>query len=158
MTGHAITFQIMGREAAGILAELHDMGFSDGPERVWTEQEFETLLAMPGTFTFLALRIDVPVGFVLVRQVADEAEILTITIVPEFRQQGLASEMMAHVREFLGNQFSVNRLFLEVRADNVAARALYDSQGFQEVGRRKNYYSGEAESSQDAVVMASTLK
>jgi len=47
-------------------------------------------------------------------------------------------------------------IFLEVRPSNVAARTLYDSLGFNEIGRRKGYYPG-VTSREDALVMAKEL-
>lgn len=81
--------------------------------------------------------------------IAHEGELLRIAVAPERRGQGLGAELLKAVqRELRGVGFT--SLFLEVRAGNVAARALYAACGWQEVGRRARYY-GDGE---DAVLCA----
>ena len=83
-------------------------------------------------------------GYVLVRAVAGEGEILRIGVLPEFRRRGLASRLLEEV--FRRADKDVEQWFLEVREHNAAAIALYRSFGFTEVGSRKAYYrdTGEA--------------
>ncbi|WP_417317300.1 ribosomal protein S18-alanine N-acetyltransferase [Emcibacter sp.] len=147
-------YRLMEGEAAGLLAEIHDRGFADGPERSWSENEFSTLLDMPGSFALVLLVRDLPAGFVLVRRVADEAEILTLAVLPEVRRQGRAAGLLAYVQNMLRKDYGIEKVFLEVRADNAPALALYRKCGFQEVGHRRNYYSVDGDGSADALVMA----
>ena len=71
--------------------------------------------------------------------IAHEGELLRIAVDPERRGQGLGRELLKAVqRELRGLGFT--SLFLEVRAGNAAARALYAACGWQEVGRRAHYY------------------
>jgi [ribosomal protein S18]-alanine N-acetyltransferase len=74
-------------------------------------------------------------GFLVVRVVGDEAEILNLAVAPELRRRGVA-------RALLRSLFGVFRgaVFLEVRESNRAARYTYQALGFQEVTRRENYY------------------
>lgn len=88
---------------------------------------------------------------------ADEAELLTITVKPNHQKQGYGRLFL----EFLCASFdeSIHTFFLEVRASNQGAIALYDQLLFNEVGLRPNYYpsangSGERE---DAIIMAKSL-
>jgi ribosomal-protein-alanine acetyltransferase len=85
-------------------------------------------------------------GFVVWRKVNDEeSEILSLVVDPAFRRRGLGARLMLEV---LGGRRAV--WFLEVRESNAPARNLYSRLGFEEVGRRPNYYQDTGET---AVVM-----
>ncbi|MFC7049747.1 ribosomal protein S18-alanine N-acetyltransferase [Emcibacter nanhaiensis] len=157
MTGKDLSFHVCGVETASLLAELHGLGFEHTPERAWSIEEFNTLLAMPGVFGLVAMLGDDPAGFLLVRQVVDEAEILTITVRPDYRRQGLAGRLLGQLKAMLRDGGKTEKLFLEVREDNKAARALYTRQGFEKIGLRENYYSGQNGGALDAILMACTL-
>ena len=86
---------------------------------------------------------------------ADEAEILTIAVTPSVRRQGLARTMLRRAGQEARARGAV-RVFLEVAADNAAARGLYWREGFREVGRRKAYYL-RPDKRVDALVLALAL-
>src|SRR5262249_52492741 len=96
---------------------------------------------------FLVAEVDGRVvGFLAGRAIDDcESEIFNLAVVPEFRRRGAAGDLL---QSSLGAAKPV--IFLEVRESNRAARALYKSLGFQEVGVRKQYYERYPES---AIVM-----
>jgi len=82
------------------------------------------------------------IGFLLARQIAPgEREILNLAVAPAERRRGVA-------RKLLDAELARTRgaWFLEVRASNVAALALYESTGFQRVGKREAYYYDPLES------------
>jgi len=85
-------------------------------------------------------------SFLAWRAVADdEFEILQLETIPVFRRQGLARKLLqTFILQNRGN------VFLEVRESNVAARQLYQSAGFTEIARRREYYSSPCE---DAIVL-----
>lgn len=118
------------------LAALHAQGF-DEP---WSVEALQSLLASPGVFILKAQAQDKIAGFVMVRAVLDEAEILTITVAPALRGRKIAARLMeaagAHVLAA-----GVTSLYLEVAEDNEPALALYTGLGFGEVGRRPAYYA-----------------
>ncbi|WP_350349188.1 ribosomal protein S18-alanine N-acetyltransferase [Agromyces sp. G08B096] len=77
-----------------------------------------------------------------------EGDIQTIAVASDLRGQGVGRTLMqALIAE--ARRRGAERLFLEVRADNPVARALYDSLGFVEIGVRPRYYRGGI----DAVLM-----
>jgi ribosomal-protein-alanine N-acetyltransferase len=82
-----------------------------------------------------------PVGFAIARAVTDEAELLSIGVVKEYRRVGLATRLLAQVIEFVAAR-GVQKLFLEVAEDNAGAQSLYAAHGFTRVGRRPDYYRG----------------
>jgi ribosomal-protein-alanine N-acetyltransferase len=80
-------------------------------------------------------------GWAGIRVLADEAEILTVGVVPALRRQGIARLLVADLLEHARAHGAVVA-FLEVRVDNLAARALYESEGFEQIGLRRGYYDG----------------
>ena len=79
------------------------------------------------------------VGYAGVLVMADEGYITNVAVFPEYRRQGIAAQIIKVFCDFAaGNHLSF--LTLEVRPTNTAAIELYRSFGFEEVGRRKNYY------------------
>jgi ribosomal-protein-alanine N-acetyltransferase len=83
----------------------------------------------------------------------DAIEILTVGVVPEARRRGVARLLLADLLA-AGTRRGAREAFLEVRVDNVAARELYRSDGFAEIGRRRGYYDG---GRVDAVTMRKAL-
>lgn len=137
--------------AAGLLAALHEQCFPPG-ER-WDQAAMASLLAVPGCFACVAATgpEDRPSGMALVRVAADEAELLTIGVIPDARRQGIADRLMTESVASAAARGAV-RLFLEVSVTNAPALALYRAGGFVEVGRRRRYYPDGS----DALVMART--
>ena len=87
-------------------------------------------------------------GYGMVRAGLDEGCLERIAVVPAYRRQGVAEELLSAFLRF--GQAHLAFLTLEVREGNAPAIALYEKLGFREVGRRKNYYP---ESKEDAVLM-----
>jgi ribosomal-protein-alanine N-acetyltransferase len=80
-------------------------------------------------------------GWAGVMVVADSAEILTVGVVPAARRGGIARLMLADLLADAARR-GAREVFLEVRTDNEAAIALYASEGFVPLGRRRGYYDG----------------
>jgi ribosomal-protein-alanine N-acetyltransferase len=83
-----------------------------------------------------------------------EAQILNLSVVEDARREGLGRALL---RRFVADasDFFVDQIFLEVRASNIAAIRLYESEGFGPVARRVGYYPGalDADPREDAIVM-----
>lgn len=95
------------------------------------------------------------VGYGLLSIAADEAHVLNICIAPDAQGRGLGRHLLrALVRLARGR--GVRRLFLEVRPSNPHALTLYESEGFNEIGRRPRYYPAKS-GREDAIVMAMEL-
>lgn len=116
------------------LADVHAACF----EAAWSPAALADLLAAPGAIALLVEDSD-PVAFVLLRAVADEAEVLTIATLPEFRGRGAAAALMSAALG-LAQGAGARMVFLEVATDNAAAQALYAGQGFEAAGVRRGYY------------------
>jgi ribosomal-protein-alanine N-acetyltransferase len=119
---------------AAVCAAIHLDAFP--PIDAWNAQAFAELLAGPGVHGL----IDARGGLVLVRQVADEAEILTLATAPALRRQGVARQLLAAALDWARVQ-GARTVFLEVSEANVPARALYAAAGFVGCGRRPRYYT-----------------
>jgi ribosomal-protein-alanine N-acetyltransferase len=114
------------------------------------------MLAVPGTSAILVSSQNNPMGFVLFRKAADEAEILTICTRPTFRRKGHGKLLMQHFESVLKKD-GVKSLFIEVAVSNHAALALYASSGFKKAGTRKNYYELGNGKREDALIMRKGL-
>ena len=71
--------------------------------------------------------------------VVDELEIDNVAVAPGWRGAGVGAKLLAEALQ-IAHQRGAVQAFLEVRANNTAARSLYEKQGFTTIGRRKNYY------------------
>ena len=79
------------------------------------------------------------VGYAGLLVMADEGYITNVAVFPEYRRRGVAGQIIQVFDNFArGNRLAF--LTLEVRPSNAAAIALYKGFGFEEVGRRRNYY------------------
>lgn len=85
--------------------------------------------------------------------VVDEAELLRLAVARRQQRGGLGRRLLAHGLAELADE-GVRRCHLEVRADNTAARRLYEAMAFDVCGRRKGYYRGGTGSSPQAAVDA----
>lgn len=98
---------------------------------------------------------DQQVGHGVLTAAAGESHVLNITIKPENQGCGLGRQLLTHLIE-QARQREAEVTFLEVRESNQSANRLYESFGFNEVGRRRNYYPA-AGGREDALVMAYSL-
>ncbi|WP_237152708.1 ribosomal protein S18-alanine N-acetyltransferase [Oryzibacter oryziterrae] len=139
------------------LAEIHASSFHKG----WAAAEIESLLSDSRVRAVVAKRGSPfgsrrPVGFALIRAAGDEAEVLTIAVHPRQRGKGLGRKLMEDAMRRLYFD-RIGAVFLEVDEGNVPALALYRRLGFQEVGRRKNYYATGVGTTSNALVMRADL-
>ncbi len=139
LPGAAPQFTAASPRDAAAIAALHAASFGRG----WGEDEVYRLLTDSAVFTHRAMIRRALVGFIMSRQAADEAEILSIAIAPARRGRGLSGPLLDfHLRTLAGR--AVRTVFLEVDEHNAPARRLYARAGFAEVGRRRGYYEGGA--------------
>ena len=130
------------------LAELHAQCFSDA----WDELAFAAFLRDSFTFAFMADER----AFIVARVAADEGEILTLGTRPDSRRTGLARALVESAGEE-AHRRGAKRMFLEVAADNRAAKSLYAGAGFAVVGGRPAYYMRSQGPAADAVILSAKL-
>ena len=147
-----VEIDIMTASAAhrDVLSAIHAECFV----KSWNGGDFEKLLATPGTTAMIASAKggDNPGGFILIRQAADEAEIITLCVRPQMRRRGIAAQLVEQAISHL-NSHGAEEIFLEVSIDNEPAQALYRSAGFDVAGRRKGYYQFDDGGRADAIIM-----
>ena len=128
------------------LVELERICFSTPWSRNMLAEELDNACS---AFLVAVDANDKVVGYAGLQVVLDEGYIANVAVFPEYRRQGIAGQLLQVFMNFA----EANRLAfltLEVRASNQAAIALYANRGFEEVGRRKNYYEHPRE---DAIIM-----
>jgi len=136
-------------DESGAYATLHGQCFGTG----WRADEFSAYAADPDCVV-LGAHIEARLaGLIVCRSVSDEAEIITLAVETQLRRRGLARALWRGARERLA-RMGAARVFLEVGANNEAARGLYGTLGFDEVGLRQAYYR---HGDEDALIMAMTI-
>lgn len=113
----------------------------------WTTEQIKN--SDDSTAFFLAKTKEKVVGYGGMYTVLDEGYITNIGVLPEFRRRGIGAKIVKALIDF-SIEKSLSFLSLEVRPSNIAAIKLYKSFGFEEVGRRKNFYRLPSE---DALIM-----
>jgi [ribosomal protein S18]-alanine N-acetyltransferase len=99
---------------------------------------------------------DPVMGFLIVSEVLDEAEIITIAVATDHRQKGIARALLTAAIARL-HQAGICRLFLEVGDDNANAKHLYGGLGFTQIGCRKAYYARKNGAYVDALVLSRAI-
>lgn len=95
-------------------------------------------------------------GYLFLSVVAGEMHILNICIHPKLQGNGWGRELLQRTFGLAANEYQATMCFLEVRPSNTSALALYESEGFNEIGMRKNYYPAD-NGREDALVMAKSI-
>ncbi|MDW5611279.1 MULTISPECIES: ribosomal protein S18-alanine N-acetyltransferase [Mycolicibacterium] len=128
---------LTGADAARC-AELEAQLF-DGDDP-WPERAFLAELAAKHNYYVAARVDDKVVGYAGIARLGRfkpyEYEIHTVGVDPAWQAHGIGRGMLSRLLDYAGD----GTVFLEVRTDNAAAIALYESEGFVKVGVRKRYY------------------
>lgn len=128
------------------VAQLDQLSFS----LPWTERSFHfEVTSNPASRCWVAEQAGRIVGVVVAWLLVDEMHIATIATHPDFRRQGIAWALLAHVLK-LGADEGALSSFLEVRESNLVAQAMYRKFGYEVTGRRPRYYKDNGE---DAILM-----
>jgi len=127
------------------VAELEKLCFSDP----WSENSVASELNNELSLWLVADDNGEVLGYVGSQTVMGESDMMNIAVHPDFRKQGIATGLIVGLVEEL-RKLGSHSLTLEVRASNETAIRLYLGLGFDEVGRRKNYYRNPKE---DALIL-----
>lgn len=134
------------------VSEIERTAFTDP----WSRSAFERLVVEKDErvhFVVACTTDGTVVGYVVAWFVMDEGEIANLAVASEWRKRGIGALLLAAAIAAARSR-EVTTLYLEVRDSNSAARALYASHGFMEVGRRRRYYRRPVE---DALVLRLVL-
>lgn len=131
------------------IAALEQLCFSDPWSEGSVAGELENALSL-----WLVAEEDGTVrGYIGSQSVPPDCDILNLAVAPDARRQGLGQQLLQALLDALHRR-GIERVFLEVRPTNVPARALYAALGFEEIGRRKEYYVNPVE---DALILRKEL-
>lgn len=131
------------------MAEVYVAAFPSG--RAWTALEIADLIGGVGGFA-----VHREAGFAIGRAIAGEAELVTLAVAPEARRQGEGRALLSDF-ERAAKDRGAEAAFLEVAADNTAARALYGSAGYDQTGLRAGYYKRADGTAIDALILSRAL-
>lgn len=120
----------------------------------WTRGNFCDALSS-GYLCYVDEAGDELCSFAVLMPGVDEAELLNIAVATAHQRKGLGGAMLRDLFSTASNR-RLARIFLEVRASNIGAIALYRRAGFAEIGVRRGYYRN-SDGSEDALVMACNL-
>ena len=131
------------------ISELEITCFSDP----WSENNIASELNSRLSYWLVAEIDGKVVGYIGSQSVLDTADVMNLAVAPEYRRQGIGESLVNALVAYL-QQKGIIALLLEVRASNDPAIALYKRLGFEQVGRRPNYYHHPKE---DALIMRKEL-
>ena len=140
-----IEYVPMCRDHVAQIAQLEKLCFHDP----WSENSIASELDNRLSLWLVAQDGDQVVGYVGSQSVMGWADMMNIAVHPDYRRHGVAWKLVERLVEEL-QKMDVTCLTLEVRASNEPAKALYEKLGFQQVGRRPNYYRNPKE---DALIL-----
>ncbi len=145
----AVTFRRMTEADLDAVLKIEYAAFS----HPWTRGIF--LDGLKSYEIWLMFEGSQQVGHGVVQVIIDEAHLLNITVKPESQGRGLGLCLLEHLMS-RAYQLDARECFLELRDSNRSAYRLYERFGFNEIGRRRDYYPV-AGGREDALVMACTL-
>jgi ribosomal-protein-alanine N-acetyltransferase len=158
-----VTLRIESGGTANVAAIMSVMAVAFDPRfgEAWSAAQLTGSLSLPDTWAEIAYDSTGDVtspaaGFALTRRVLTSSELLLVAVAPDWRGTGLGAKLIDASRREARNR-GADEMFLEVRDGNVAAQRLYHANGFQIVGRRKDYYSGGTNERFDAITMRCPL-
>ena len=127
------------------VADLEKVCFSDP----WSEKSVASELDNPLALWLVALDGDTVAGYIGSQTVMDETDMMNVAAAPSHRRMGIGEQLVMTLVGKLQKRGS-HCLTLEVRDSNEPARSLYEKLGFEQVGRRPNYYRNPRE---DALIL-----
>lgn len=120
----------------------------------WSARTFRTLLGRPGAELWVAEHeTGGVVGYYVLWCIQDQGELANIAVEARYRGQRIGAMLLDHALETAASR-GVESVYLEVRVSNDAARQMYESRGFEQIGVRRNYYDRPRE---DACVLMTRL-
>lgn len=118
-------------------------------ESAYKPKQLEDILKDKELYKVIAVvEKEVFLGYVIIFNNSESIEIMKIATLPEFREKGIGRLLIQEILKYK------MEIFLEVRENNKIARNFYLKCGFEEVGKRKNYYSDTKEA---AIIMQKNI-
>ncbi len=157
MNNSEIVIRSANKQDLHAILEIENQAFNDP----WSEAMFLSHFSSSSGVTFVAVDKEAICGYinayVIDGNAADingECEIANIAVAPSYRRMHIADRLIETLFSVAVERYC-SKFFLEVRESNQPARKLYEKNGFEVCGRRKNYYNSPRE---DAILMMRELK
>lgn len=115
----------------------------------WSPASFAPEFSDPYTWFSVAEIDGIVSGYAIARIVAKQGEIANIAVDPAHQRSGLGGKLL-DAAMVAADAAECEAVWLEVRVSNEPARRLYESRGFEPIGRRRGYYRTPVE---DALVL-----
>lgn len=138
-----------------VIMRIMQSAFSSTYGESWNEHQCRSMLSLPGTRLMIANCDEQSCGFAISREVAGEEELLMIAVDPKYQNRGVGLVILNKLISNARNNGTV-AVFLEVRANN-PAQSLYQKLGFEKVGLRPAYYTGDNKEKYDALTYKKSL-
>lgn len=132
------------------IAELEGLCFSTP----WTADGIKEELDNPNSYFLVAVCCDNVLGYIGVQEICGEAYITNVAVNPNYRRMGLGERLLIEASDGAKKR-ECEFISLEVRKSNASAIALYEKEGYNIAGERKNFYSNPTE---DGFIMTKSFK
>ncbi|WP_295514794.1 ribosomal protein S18-alanine N-acetyltransferase [Streptococcus sp. UBA632] len=132
------------RELTEKVAAVYDILSDVYDKSPWTKEQILSDMQQDNVDYFFVEVDKTAIGFLAIQQLVGELEITNIAVKKAHQGEGWGSQLLAHLDHV---DFPI---FLEVRASNTLAQALYQKFGFEVIGKRQRYYHEPVE---DAIIM-----
>lgn len=106
----------------------------------WNQEILNEEIKSKDSSGYIAIINEKVVGFIIIKTILDEIEIMNVAIHKLFRRKGIAKELLIKIIEY-AKQNNIIKINLEVNEKNIAAISLYEKLNFKQVGLRKKYYN-----------------
>jgi ribosomal-protein-alanine N-acetyltransferase len=142
------------RKDAARIAAAHARLFAEP----WDQKSIAGLLGNSATLALVSTPAEGNgiAGFVIAHVAADEAEVLSIGVTPDWQRRGLGERLLRELGKAAAAR-GAKQLYVDVAEDNAAALALYSRLGFAATARRKGYYARQTAPPSDALLLARAL-
>ncbi|MFC7292408.1 GNAT family N-acetyltransferase [Hirschia litorea] len=140
---------------AGRVADIHAACFA----KAWSKLDIERMLLAETNSSWVLTRNGDICAFAILMWAGDDVEILTIATALEWKRCGYAKQLLCACDNAFKNNSdeAARRWLLEVAVDNLPAIALYESLGFEQIAKRRNYYRREDGVNVDAFVFSAKI-
>lgn len=129
------SIRVLSTNEVSDVTEIDNKSFSKG----WRKEQFKEMIDSESHLAVGVFESTQCIGYALFSFVLDEADLLRVAVSGKLRNNGIGGRLLANSLMML-NKNGINRVFLEVRADNFSARRVYERCGFLAIDTRKKYY------------------
>lgn len=143
-----MTFKSLRLSDVSEIAKIEKLCFSS---EAWTEQMIAETVSEKNFIGFICEDDNKTVGYVMSTYSFDEADLLNVAVIADYRRRGIADALINELLTSLTEK-GVKKIFLEVRRGNFNAVNLYKKNNFVKISERKNYYGDE-----DALIFLKTV-